>query len=96
MQAESSTTVILPKHFQTKHNFTHITFSLSLAETYINSLTMGDKKMEVSFAVASTFKAILIQGYGSKSSKAGFSCLSEPGSSVHSFAGEDRIVKKDI
>ena len=32
MQSESSTTVILPKHFQTKHNFTPITFSSSLAD----------------------------------------------------------------
>ena len=32
MQSENTTTVILPKHFPTKHNFTPITFSLSLAD----------------------------------------------------------------
>ena len=35
----------------------------------------------------------LILGYGSKSSKAGVSCISEPGSSVYSFTGRTHIPK---
>ena len=35
----------------------------------------------------------LILGYGSKSSKAGVSCISEPGSSVYSFTGRTHIQK---